>query len=53
MPNEYKEVRYDLYCQKCKHEKVDDFRDPCHECLNTPVNLHSRKPVNFEEENKK
>lgn len=51
MPNEYKEVRFDLYCSKCKHEKLPEIDEPCYECLKNPVNLHSRKPVNFEEEN--
>lgn len=53
MPNEYKEVRFDLHCQKCKHEKVSEIDEPCYECLSNPVNPHSRKPVNFEEEKKK
>lgn len=51
MPNDYKEVRFDLYCSKCKHKKLPEIDEPCYECLKNPVNLHSRKPVNFEEEN--
>lgn len=42
------------YCKKCKHEKEVEYLDPCHECLNNPTNVNSKKPVNFEEkENKK
>lgn len=48
-----KEVRFDKYCHKCKHEKLDDIDEPCYECLKNPVNLHSRVPVKFEEEKKK
>ena len=49
-PNEYKEVYYDQYCHKCKHKDEEPLEDtPCDEYLNTPVNLYSHKPVNFEE----
>lgn len=48
MEQAYKEVRFDLYCPKCKHEKTDEGEDPCHECLNNGVNVYSRKPMNFE-----
>ncbi len=45
----YKEVFYDKYCPKCSHEDKNETEDPCFECLDTPVNLHSHKPVNYEE----
>lgn len=45
----YKEVRFDLYCEKCRHVKVAEDKEPCEECLNEPVNLHSHKPVRFDE----
>ena len=49
-PNEYKEVYYDQYCHKCKHKNEEPLEDtPCDACLDTPVNLYSHKPVNFEE----
>lgn len=35
------------YCLQCKHVKVVDTEDPCNECLTTPVNINSRKPINF------
>ena len=54
MQNEYHEVAFSEYCLCCKHKDCDHWKDPCNECLNNPVNLHSSKPVNFEEkENKK
>lgn len=47
MVNEYKEVRFDEYCETCKYESKKEDEDPCDECLNNPVNLYSKKPVNW------
>lgn len=52
MDDSYKEVRFDLYCKKCKHCNKKEDEEPCDECLNNPVNLYSHKPINFEEEKK-
>lgn len=52
MEFEYKEVRFDLYCEKCKHWEKKDWEDPCNDCLAVPANLHSHKPVNYEEKTK-
>ena len=52
MPNDYKEVYFDQYCKKCEHKDIPDDKSPCHECLDEPVNLHSHKPVKFEEDNR-
>jgi hypothetical protein len=49
MEYEYKEVEFWKYCEKCKHYEVEDVKDPCNDCLDEPVNLHSTKPVYFEE----
>lgn len=49
MDNQYKEVYFDQYCNKCKNKKVDVNESPCSECLDDPVNLYSHKPVKFEE----
>ena len=43
-----KEVRYDLYCRTCKHKDTDQADDPCDECLLSPMNEGSVKPVNYE-----
>lgn len=40
------------WCKKCKHEDLDDYTNPCHDCLNSPTNVHSSKPINFEEKPK-
>ena len=45
----YKEVEFWKYCEKCKNYEVEDVKDPCNDCLDEPVNLHSTKPVYFEE----
>lgn len=49
----YKEVYFDQYCKKCKHEKVDDKEPPCYECLGEPLNWNSHKPVKYEEKETK
>lgn len=41
------------YCKTCEHKETKDFLDPCHECLNNPVNINSQRPVNYKEETKK
>lgn len=45
----YKEVYFSQYCEKCKHHDLPEAEDPCHSCLNNPVNQYSHKPVYFEE----
>jgi len=49
----YKEVYFDKYCDKCKHVEVKEFEEPCHDCLNEPMNVNSHKPVKFEEKEEK
>lgn len=44
-----KEVRYDLYCPKCKYKNVAENQEPCWECLTEFVNENSQKPLMFEE----
>lgn len=47
-----KEVRFDIWCDRCKHKDKSEKDDPCWDCLDEPVNEHSTKPLYFEEENK-
>ena len=47
-----KEVRFDLYCYKCKHFVTEDQCEPCCECLEHGTNDASHKPVKFEEKGK-
>ena len=48
-PEHTKFVDYVQFCPLCKNEKTKETEDPCNECLTTPVNLGSIKPINFEE----
>lgn len=36
---------FEHWCPRCAHKDVDEAKDPCHDCLNEPVNDDSRKPV--------
>lgn len=49
MDNNFKEVRFDKYCKKCKHHDVKEYEDPCNECLESGMNEGSEKPVKFVE----
>ena len=40
------------YCEICKHKDVKETEDPCNECLESPMNLYSHKPVKWEEKEK-
>ncbi len=45
----YKEVYFHEYCKKCKYEKLKETEKPCDECISEPTNLHTHKPVKYEE----
>lgn len=47
-----KEVRFDIYCKKCKNYEKKETEDPCWECLNNGWNENTHEPVMFEEKNK-
>lgn len=51
--NDYKEVYFGNFCRECKHSGTKSNEEPCEECLDNPINLHSHKPVKFEEKEKK
>lgn len=46
----FKEVDFTTYCKSCKYTEIDDVKDPCNECLAEPKNLHSSKPVKWEDD---
>jgi hypothetical protein len=52
MQTETKFVCYEKYCPLCKNSNVSETEDPCNECLTTPANINSHKPINFEEKTK-
>ena len=52
--NQYQEVYYHEYCEKCKHyEKGNMLKEPCDHCMDNPINIYSHKPVDFAEASKK
>ncbi len=48
-----KEVRFDLYCKKCRYFDTQDYEEPCNECLENPAMQDSHKPMHFEEKDGK
>lgn len=44
-----KEVYFGEYCKTCKHFDKNDNQEPCDQCLEEPMNLHSHKPIKWEE----
>lgn len=51
MIGDEKEVRFDLYCGRCEYKDVseDDVEGKCWECLESPTNTDSHKPLYFKE----
>lgn len=47
MENEYKEVRFDMFCNKCINQDKDENMSPCDICLSKPMRKNSHKPTNF------
>lgn len=47
--NRKKEVFFDVYCKTCKFYEQASYLHPCNDCLNTPYNEDSHKPVNWKE----
>ena len=47
----YKHVEF-MFCKTCKYRETPPDEEPCNECLDEPVNLHSSRPVNYEEKEK-
>lgn len=49
MDDDYIAVDYKSYCKTCKHQEKASWEDPCFECLDTPTNYGSTKPIGWEE----
>lgn len=49
-PNPQKEVFFYEYCRKCVYRELGEHEEPCNECLTSPVNWQSHKPVMFKED---
>lgn len=48
--NDYKEVRFDKYCETCENKNLSETSDICDECLSNPTNLNSEKPINWKQD---
>ena len=48
MDNDTKIVEFWKYCETCKHYERSECEDPCWDCLDDPVNIHSHKPTYWE-----
>lgn len=40
-----REVDFEKYCKICKHFELKESEDPCNECLCTPANEHTDRPI--------
>jgi len=40
-------VKFDYWCKKCKYKDLAESEDPCHGCLEQPVNFHTDQPINY------
>lgn len=49
--NEENEVYFDQYCKSCKYHGLEEYKDPCNDCLAKPGNTNSHKPMNYESKN--
>lgn len=45
-------VNFHEYCPTCKHRECKSTDEPCNECLESPANYASHKPVKWEESEK-
>lgn len=53
MNGETKFVEFEKYCKTCKYSELSESEEPCWDCLENPVNVHSHKPINWEEADEK
>ena len=44
-----REVRFDLYCDKCVHKLKPGTEEPCDSCLEQFYNVDTDKPIKYEE----
>jgi hypothetical protein len=49
MVGDNKEVFFDVYCPRCEYKNRPESANPCWDCLESPVNVDSHKPLYFEE----
>lgn len=42
-------VSFYVYCKDCKNNNTLETDEPCNDCLSSPVNEDSHKPIHFTE----
>ena len=47
----YKQVRFDIYCKKCIYKDLEEYKDPCNECLMYGARIGTEKPMCWKEKN--
>lgn len=53
MIGDKKEVYFNEYCKKCKYKNRPESANPCWDCLESPANEDSHKPLYFKEASEK
>lgn len=49
MDDNYKFVKFDEYCKKCKYADLSSTKDPCNTCLETGGRIGTEVPTEFKE----
>lgn len=52
MDDNYKIVRFDIYCPKCLYEDMDESKEPCRTCLAIPARQNSERPEKYQEDHR-
>ena len=47
--DDIKYVNYESYCRKCEYEKLNDYEDPCNECMEWPCREGTEVPFKYKE----
>lgn len=52
MDTEYMEVDFEKYCKTCKYSNINEWEDPCNECLEYGMRLQTIVPKEWVEKEK-
>ena len=52
MDEDYKEVDFEKYCKSCKYSDLDEWKDPCNECLEYGMRSQTSVPKEWVEKGK-
>lgn len=47
------EAMFCKYCVTCEYRKLEEWKDPCNECLARSSNFNTEKPYYYKEAEKK